>query len=295
MLRLASLSTLALISTFALLACDNATIASSTGSSGGTASNSSSSSSSSSGTGGSANTCTAAGGTCVALVPDACENGTWGDANTYSCGGGEGVGCCLPKAPSACEQAGGTCVAFGPGACANGTISDTITCAPNAEVVCCIPTPTCDVTCNTEGAKRCIAGAVETCATNPMTNCAPVWGSPVPCGQDEQCSSDGTKCVPITSTCNANTDCGCGCGCVNGTCQCAGALPPTCTADSECGPECSGFQCLGGKCQAPACQPGLDQTCNENLSMNSFAGTCNADATCTCKPGFTKKASGKCG
>ncbi len=44
------------------------------------------------------NSCEAAGGTCVPLVPDACANGTVGDARTYSCGGGLGVQCCLPRA-----------------------------------------------------------------------------------------------------------------------------------------------------------------------------------------------------
>lgn len=41
------------------------------------------------------NACVDAGGTCVALVPDACENGTWLDATQYPCGTGDGVGCCL--------------------------------------------------------------------------------------------------------------------------------------------------------------------------------------------------------
>ena len=40
--------------------------------------------------------CEAGGGTCVPLVPDACEFGTIGDAMQYSCGGGAGVQCCLP-------------------------------------------------------------------------------------------------------------------------------------------------------------------------------------------------------
>lgn len=87
------------------------------------------------------NACIAAGGTCVALVPDACENGTWLDATQYPCGTGDGVGCCL----------------------------------------------------------------------------------------------------------------------------------------------------------IAVCTPGKDQTCNANLSMSSFAGTCNADGTCTCNAGFTKNAEGKCG
>lgn len=40
--------------------------------------------------------CTDAGGTCVAITPDACPDGMFGDANVYSCGSGVGTGCCLP-------------------------------------------------------------------------------------------------------------------------------------------------------------------------------------------------------
>lgn len=51
-------------------------------------------------------TCEAAGGTCTALVPDACEFGTVGDATQYSCGGGLGVECCLPaQADNQCAAA----------------------------------------------------------------------------------------------------------------------------------------------------------------------------------------------
>lgn len=42
--------------------------------------------------------CEAAGGTCVPLVPDACQIGSIGDATQYSCGSGDGVECCLPPA-----------------------------------------------------------------------------------------------------------------------------------------------------------------------------------------------------
>lgn len=289
MLRFASLSIVTLVSSLALLACNPAVIANSTGGAGGTGG----STGGTGGDGGGADTCTPAGGTCTPIVPDACSEGTWGDPAT--CGGGVGVGCCLPKPATTCESQGGTCVPIVPDACMVGTWGDPATCGSGVGVGCCLPpAPTCDVTCPTPGAQRCIAGSVETCATNPMTNCAPVWQSPMPCGANEQCSSDGTTCVPISATCTTGDDCGCGCGCVMGACQCTGAVPPSCTADAQCGPECSGFRCAAGKCAQPACQPGLDQTCNETLSMSSFAGTCNADATCTCKAGFIKKASGKC-
>lgn len=41
-------------------------------------------------------TCAAAGGGCVALVPNACPSGHYGDPSKYGCGGGLGVTCCLP-------------------------------------------------------------------------------------------------------------------------------------------------------------------------------------------------------
>lgn len=50
-----------------------------------------------------------------------------------------------------------------------------------------------------------------------------------------------------------------------------------------------------GCCLIAVCTPGMDQTCNANLSMSSFAGKCNDDGTCTCNAGFTKNAEGKCG
>ncbi len=53
--------------------------------------------------------CEDAGGTCVPLVPDACEIGSVGDATQYSCGGGLGVECCLPPAPSNSCSAASDC------------------------------------------------------------------------------------------------------------------------------------------------------------------------------------------
>jgi hypothetical protein len=51
--------------------------------------------------------CKQAGGSCVALVPDACEFGIVGDAEEYSCGGGLGVMCCLPyPAAPVCDKIG---------------------------------------------------------------------------------------------------------------------------------------------------------------------------------------------
>lgn len=234
--------------------------------------------------------------------------GTATIANGNGGGGSGGTGGSNPTSSSSssgtggsadtCTPAGGTCVPIVPDACMNGTWGDAsmYSCGQGVGTGCCLPPTSCGETCNNVGAVRCVAGAVETCTVNPDTNCAPTWAVTQVCGLDQGCNSDGTKCVSSpAATCGASADCGCGCGCVNGTCECTGGLPPSCTSDTECGPTCSGFHCIAGKCAPPACTPGQDQTCNENLAMQSFAGTCNADATCTCKPNFTKKADGKCG
>jgi hypothetical protein len=46
------------------------------------------------------NPCEAAGGSCVALYPGACNTGNIGDARKYSCGAGLGIECCLPPPAS---------------------------------------------------------------------------------------------------------------------------------------------------------------------------------------------------
>lgn len=70
--------------------------------------------------------CEAAGGTCTALVPDACEIGSIGDATEYSCGGGLGVECCLPAQPDNSCQADTDCSGILPQfcrQCSDGTTS----------------------------------------------------------------------------------------------------------------------------------------------------------------------------
>lgn len=53
------------------------------------------------------NACLAAGGTCVALVPDLCPDGIVGDASRHGCGTGLGVACCLPlDTPPTCDFIG---------------------------------------------------------------------------------------------------------------------------------------------------------------------------------------------
>lgn len=291
-LRLASLSIFALAA-LALTACKEATIANGNGGGGSTTT-----STTHQGGGGSApNACVSAGGTCVAIVPDACANGTWGDPTT--CTTGVGVGCCLP-AVDACTAAGGACVAIVPGACVNGTWSSNSDCGTGLGVGCCLPKQGCGDTCETVGATRCIDNIVETCDYNPETDCLPVWMKAKACPQSQTCNATATACVSSENgACSFDSDCGCGCFCdTGGLCACAGTswFGGTCSAEEDCGPACVGASCLGGLVGTclKACTPGLDQTCNGNPSQSSLAGHCNADFTCTCNNGFSKQDNGLC-
>jgi hypothetical protein len=43
------------------------------------------------------------------------------------------------------------------------------------------------------------------------------------------------------------------------------------------------------------CEFGADRTCNDDPAISSIHGTCNQDGTCTCRPGFERRAdTGKC-
>ena len=42
------------------------------------------------------------------------------------------------------------------------------------------------------------------------------------------------------------------------------------------------------------CVPQMNQTCNYDPIISSLRGVCNPDSTCTCNPGSTKMANGKC-
>ena len=193
--------------------------------------------------------------------------------------------------PAACAEP------ITPGFCTGGTPGDATQypCGPGLGDGCCFP-GACASPCTTLGATRCIAGVLETCGINPDTNCAPTWFAPMPCSSGQTCNSDATKCVDTAiSSCTSDADCGCGCGCGAGECHCTGGIPPTCTTAADCGAPCTGLLCTGGQCVAQACTPGIDQTCNEDASMNSLAGTCSVDGVCKCNTGFTMKADGKCG
>jgi hypothetical protein len=155
-------------------------------------------------------------------------------------------------------------------------------------------TKPCVSSCTTAGATRCTGDAIETCT---QSGSCLQWAVTTPCPFAQHCSSDATRCVASTNQCSTAADCTCGCTCTaQSVCgNCTGAIPATCTQDSDCGPTCAGVRCVAGTCQPETCIPGEDQTCNDNLGMNAFAGTCNPDRTCTCKSPFTVKPSGKCG
>ena len=42
------------------------------------------------------------------------------------------------------------------------------------------------------------------------------------------------------------------------------------------------------------CTPGADQTCNDDVTMSTIAGHCEADGSCTCGNGYFSTSSGKC-
>lgn len=303
MLRRASLTAIALAA-LALAACGSAILPNSNGGGGGSSSTTtgSGSSSTTAGSGGNGTT-TGSGGGCT-------YNGTHhptGDTftatdgcNTCTCDASGQAQCAQTGCVATCVSAGGTCAAITPGFCADGVIGDAsqYSCGTGVGVGCCLHAKDCSgKPCTTEGATRCSGGLMQVCGINPKTNCALEWLSQDVCPDGQVCNSDGTKCVARVAQCAQASECTCGCTCTpQGECgYCAGGIPGTCVADADCGASCAGFHCVAGKCVGPVCVPGEDQTCNEVLTMSSFAGTCNADRTCTCNAGFSKKADGKCG
>lgn len=51
----------------------------------------------------------------------------------------------------------------------------------------------------------------------------------------------------------------------------------------------------GHDAATPVCEPGADQTCNDNPTISSLHGTCLQDGTCDCGSGFDKNpATGRC-
>jgi hypothetical protein len=174
-----------------------------------------------------------------------------------------------------CVESGGTCEAITPDACANGTLGDTskYSCGSGGDALCCLPFPR-SVECESEG------GACKVVTDGACVDGAFADPSEYSCGSTEMlcCLPD----PPVTP-----------CATEGGTCQ--ESMPGACA---------DGVVALGGKyscragsgvqCCLPPCTPGQDQTCNSNPEMSALAGTCNADRTCTCNPGYSKVSQGKC-
>jgi len=265
-LSLSSLSILGAALTFTLLgACTNPVILATGGSGGGstsTASTASTSGSTTTGAGGS-NACTAVGGKCE-FTGESCDGTHASGIEAAACGAAVGAFCCLAS-PTNPTGTGGS-------------------------------SASCDHPCAVEtlGATQCAGNNIETCTV--VGDCS-VWKITAACGLDQGCDDTATKCISsLSDACTPGAPVGCGCGCgTNGTVECTGGLPPSCAADSDCGPTCSGFVCSSQQCVPWVCNPGADAMCNESASMSALAGSCSADGTCACKTGFTRQADGKCG
>jgi hypothetical protein len=51
----------------------------------------------------------------------------------------------------------------------------------------------------------------------------------------------------------------------------------------------------GSDAAQPVCEPGADQTCNDNPAISSLHGTCLPNGTCECAEGIEKNAAtGRC-
>ncbi len=217
---------------------------------------------------------------------------TTGTGNTTGTGAGTTTG---TGGSNACTEAGGTCELTGE--TCNGAPGLTGSCGASVGAFCCLPVAGCDHPCAVEdlGQTQCAGDDIETCTV--VGSCS-VWVITAACPANQGCNSAATKCVPAPSgdTCTPGSDVGCGCGCGNdGMIECTGGIPPTCNADTDCGATCSGFVCSGHQCVPWVCNPGTDEMCNDDAGMSALAGSCNADGTCACKTGFTRKIDGKCG
>lgn len=195
--------------------------------------------------------CLDAGGGCIQwAIQSLCANGEACNAdgtacvtpsNTCASNADCGCGCacvtneckCTGAIPSSCTMD----IECGPPC--SGLICLAGTCQSQSAVTCVNPCPT-------SGAERCAGSAMESCQDDGF-GCLQ-WTVTQACPAGQGCNSDSTKCITPANTCAASSDCGCGCGCVANECKCTGAIPPSCTTDSDCGPACSGFVCVAGQC-----------------------------------------------
>jgi hypothetical protein len=123
-------------------------------------------------------------------------------------------------------------------------------------------------------------------------------------GVDQTCNAD-SRITALEGHCNQDGTCACNTGYWTqyvssvGKCGCPPTIPDSCDSDAVCSglpTPCFGLlSCVNHKCVhstepqdggAFVCTPGMDQTCNDNLSVSSLWGKCNQDGTCTCNSGF---------
>jgi hypothetical protein len=105
-------------------------------------------------------------------------------------------------------------------------------------------------------------------------------GGPMGCRDPEQPCPEGTTCSPLPRHA------------ISGVCM----LTCTTSADCRTGYICNYVELFRGDPGSPsspnkvcwtACEPGVDQTCNDNPLISSLHGTCQDDGTCLCNSGFT--------
>jgi len=129
-----------------------------------------------------------------------------------------------------------------------------------------------------------------------------------------QCGLSDLRTSSLTA-CNTPSDCvlRCGTGCcpscdpgsvvalradVDQTAAFCGGAPGECDACACEIPDPVVADCVSGRCVVrgeASCTPGLDQTCNHDLTMSSLAGTCTDAGVCVCAEGhMLVEASGRC-
>lgn len=140
--------------------------------------------------------------------------------------------------------------------------------------------------------------------TDLPATCFDAAGNVIPCGSDAgvECLYDN-KPYPLGASFPSADGCN--------TCSCTAGGMIACTerACADSGMPADGGTDAPGMCfdangktapcapdggPAGVCMPGVDQSCNDNVMMNSIAGKCRPDATCDCGAGTKNPATGRC-